>query len=90
LDASVHLPICSRSAIQASVTNALEQTDLICRLLPRQANLGKRLVKTPKIYFRDSGQFHTPCGIPSAANLMTNPKLGASWEGFALEEIMQA
>jgi predicted AAA+ superfamily ATPase len=70
--------------------DALDQTYLIRRLLPWQANLGKRLVKTPKIYFRDSGLFHTMCGIPSAAQLLTNPKLGASWEGFALEEIIQA
>lgn len=70
--------------------DALEQTYMIRRLLPWQANLGKRLVKTPKIYFRDSGLFHTLCGIPSAAELLTNPKLGASWEGFALEEIIQA
>jgi len=70
--------------------DALEQTCMIRRLLPWQANLGKRLVKSPKIYFRDSGLFHTLCGISSAADLLTNPKLGASWEGFALEEIIQA
>ena len=70
--------------------DALEQTYMIRRLLPWQANLGKRLVKTPKIYFRDSGLFHTLCGIHTAADLLTNPKLGASWEGFALEEILQA
>jgi hypothetical protein len=70
--------------------DALEQTYMIRRLLPWQANLGKRLVKTPKIYFRDSGLFHTLCGIQSAAELWTHPKLGASWEGFALEEIIQA
>ena len=63
---------------------------MIRRLLPWQANLGKRLVKTPKIYFRDSGLFHTLCGVHSAAELLTHPKLGASWEGFALEEIIQA
>ena len=63
---------------------------MIRRLQPWHANLGKRLVKTPKIYFRDSGLFHTLCGIPSAAELQTHPKLGASWEGFALEEILQA
>lgn len=70
--------------------DALEQTYMIRRLQPWHANLGKRLVKTPKIYFRDSGLFHTLCGIPSAAALLTHPKLGASWEGFALEEILQA
>jgi predicted AAA+ superfamily ATPase len=70
--------------------DALEQTYMIRRLLPWQANLGKRLVKSPKIYFRDSGLLHTLCGISSAAELLTHPKLGASWEGFALEEILQA
>jgi uncharacterized protein len=70
--------------------DALEQTYMIRRLQPWHANLGKRLVKTPKIYFRDSGVFHTLGGIASAAELQTHPKLGASWEGFALEEILQA
>jgi predicted AAA+ superfamily ATPase len=70
--------------------DALEQTYMIRRLMPWQANLGKRLVKSPKIYFRDSGLFHTLCGIRSSAELLTHPKLGASWEGFALEEIIQA
>jgi len=70
--------------------DALEQTFMIRRLLPWQANLGKRLVKTPKIYFRDSGIFHALSGIRSPADLLTHPKLGASWEGFALEEILRA
>ena len=70
--------------------DALEQSCMIRRLLPWQANLGKRLVKTPKIYFRDSGLFHTLCAIPSQTTLLTHPKLGASWEGFALEELIQA
>ena len=70
--------------------DALEQTYMIRRLPPWQANLGKRLVKSPKIYFRDSGLFHALSGIRSAAELLTHPKLGASWEGFALEEIIQA
>ena len=63
---------------------------MIRRLLPWQANPGKRLVKTPKIYFRDSGLFHTLCGIHSGGDLLRHPKLGASWEGFALEEILRA
>ena len=70
--------------------DALEQTYLIRRLLPWQANLGKRLVKTPKIYFRDSGIFHTLSGIRTPSELLTHPKLGASWEGFALEEILRS
>ena len=70
--------------------DALEQTYMIRRLLPWHANLGKRLVKTPKIYFRDSGIFHTLCGIQAATELFTHPKLGASWEGFACEEVLQS
>jgi hypothetical protein len=70
--------------------DALEQTFMIRRLLPWRANLGKRLVKTPKIYFRDSGIFHALSGVRSADDLLTHPKLGASWEGFALEEILRA
>jgi uncharacterized protein len=58
------------------------------RLLPPWfANLGKRLVKRPKIYVRDSGLFHALLGIPDERALFGHPKLGASWEGFALEQI---
>lgn len=70
--------------------DALEQTFMIRRLQPWHANLGKRLVKTPRIYFRDSGLFHSLCGVESATALLTHPKVGASWEGFALEEILRA
>jgi uncharacterized protein len=73
-----------------SYLDALEQTFMVRRLLPWQANVGKRLVKTPKIYFRDSGIFHALSGIRSQGDLLTHPKLGASWEGFALEEILRA
>jgi len=58
------------------------------RLLPPWfANLGKRLVKRPKLYVRDSGLFHALLGIPDEHALLGHPKLGASWEGFALEQI---
>jgi len=70
--------------------DALEQTFMIRRLLPWHTNVGKRLVKTPKIYFRDSGVFHALQGIAAHSELLTHPKLGASWEGFALEEILRA
>lgn len=70
--------------------DALEQTFMIRRLQPWHANLGKRLVKTPRIYFRDSGIFHALAGVPDHAALRTHPKLGASWEAFALEEILRA
>lgn len=67
--------------------DALEQTYLVRRLMPWHENLGKRLVKAPKIYFRDSGLFHCLQGIESLGALHRHPKLGASWEGFVLEAI---
>ena len=69
--------------------DALEQTFMVRRLLPWHTNIGKRLVKTPKIYFRDAGIFHALLGIRSHMDLLMNPKLGASWEGFALEGTLQ-
>lgn len=51
-------------------------------------NIGKRQVKTPKIYIRDSGIFHTLIGVNTHSDLLVNPKLGVSWEGFALEQII--
>lgn len=72
-----------------SYLDALEQTFMVRRLQPWFVNVGKRLVKTPKIYFRDSGIFQALLNIQTHAELLTNPKLGASWEGFAIEEILR-
>ena len=69
--------------------DALEQTFMIRLLQPWFENVGKRLVKSPKIYLRDSGILHALQGIDSRKALMTHPKLGASWEGFALEEVLR-
>jgi uncharacterized protein len=68
--------------------SVLEDTFMVRLLTPWHANLGKRLVKTPKLYLRDSGIFHALQSIPDIAALRTNPKLGASWEGFAIEELI--
>jgi len=57
---------------------------------PWHANIGKRLVKKPKIYVRDSGIFHHLQSIDTFHALQSHPKLGASWEGFALETVAQA
>lgn len=65
----------------------LEDTFMVRTLLPWYANLGKRLVKSPKLYIRDSGILHSLQGIHTVRDLRTHPKSGASWEGFALEEI---
>jgi hypothetical protein len=62
---------------------------MVRQLQPWHANLGKRQVKAPKIYFRDSGLLHQLLGIRSAKELLTHPKCGASWEGYALEETIR-
>lgn len=70
--------------------DALEQTFMVRRLLPWHANLGKRLIKSPKLYFRDTGILHALLGIREPMHLLTHPKLGASWEGFVIEETIRA
>ena len=67
----------------------LEGTFMIRVLQPWYENLKKRQVKTPKIYFRDSGIYHTLLGLNNNELLSHSPKLGASWEGFALEQIIR-
>lgn len=63
----------------------LEGTFMVRVLGPWVQNLGKRLVKRPKIYLRDSGLFHSLMSIDAYDQLVSHPKLGASFEGFALE-----
>lgn len=70
--------------------DALEQTFMVRTLQPWYESLGKRLVKSPKIYLRDSGLFHALQGIHDQGQLLSHPKLGSSWEGFALEEVLGA
>ena len=67
----------------------LAGTFMIRRLQPWFENVGKRQVKRPKIYFRDSGILHSLLGSTTREELLVHPKLGASWEGFALEEIIR-
>jgi len=65
----------------------LTGTYMIRQLTPWRQNISKRQVKAPKIYFRDSGILHAFLALESHQDLLAHPKLGASWEGFALEEI---
>jgi predicted AAA+ superfamily ATPase len=67
----------------------LTQAYMVRQLQPWHENLGKRQVKAPKIYFRDTGLLHSLLGIRSEANLLRHPRLGASWEGFALEQVLR-
>jgi len=67
----------------------LSGTFMVRILLPWFENLGKRQVKSPKIYFRDSGILHALLGIRNEAEMDVHPKMGSFWEGFALEEIIR-
>lgn len=67
-------------------------TDLymIRQLQPWHANLKKRQVKSPKVYFRDTGLLHYLLGVRTEKELWTHPKCGASWEGYVIEESLKA
>jgi predicted AAA+ superfamily ATPase len=95
--AHLHGQLFNASSIAASlgvssptVTRYLDhlvQSLMLRRLEPYHANLGKRLVKSPKIYVRDSGLLHYLLGMRNVHDLMGHPNTGASWEGFCIEQI---
>lgn len=72
-----------------SYLDILTGTFMVRQLQPWFENLGKRQVKSPKIYFRDTGLLHSLLDIPDSHSLVGHPKVGASWEGFALEQVLQ-
>lgn len=63
---------------------------LVRRLPPWHANVGKRMVKSPKVYVRDSGLVHALLGIPDKETLQAHPVVGASWEGFVVENLIDS
>lgn len=65
-------------------------TYMVRQLPPWFENLGKRQIKSPKVYLRDSGLLHSLLGIETRPALLSRPQLGASWEGFALEGVVSA
>lgn len=67
----------------------LEGAFIINRLYPYYVNIGKRLIKTPKIYIRDNGILHRLIGIDEYDQLQSYPKIGQSWEGYVIEQIKQ-
>ena len=69
--------------------DVLTQTFMLRQLQPWHANLGKRQVKAPKLYFRDSGLLHALLGIGDVDALMAHPRSGASWEGMVVEQILR-
>ncbi len=84
------------AALQISASTAQRYIDLLADLLlvrrlpPFQRNVGKRLVKSPKVYVRDSGLVHALLGIKTYNDLAGHPVAGASWEGFVIENLIQA
>ena len=66
----------------------LDGAFLIRRLAPYHANIGKRLVKSPKVFWRDSGLLHAVLNVPDTKELLHQPWVGASWEGFVIEQVL--
>jgi uncharacterized protein len=71
-------------------TDVLEAAMVIRQLKPWQQNISKRQVKSPRLYFIDSGLLHTQLRIHNRDELMTHPCVGASWEGYCLEQVMRS
>jgi predicted AAA+ superfamily ATPase len=67
----------------------LTQLYLVRQLQPWHENLAKRQVKSPKIYLRDTGLLHQALGIADPISLLLHPRCGASWEGFAVDQILR-
>ena len=67
--------------------DVLVDTMMVRRLPPHLPNLGKRLVKSPKVYLRDSGVLHALLGLATVKDLQGHPVAGASWEGFVVEQV---
>lgn len=70
--------------------DTLVDTLMVRRLEPVLANVGKRLVKSPKVYVRDSGLLHALLGLATVQQLQGHPVAGASWEGFVVEQVAAA
>jgi predicted AAA+ superfamily ATPase len=68
--------------------DVLESTYMLRRLPPWSGNVGKRLTKSPRVYLRDAGLLHALLGITSLSSLQGHPILGASWEGWVLEQLL--
>ena len=67
----------------------LANTFMVRQLQPWRENIGRRLVKSPKVYLTDSGILHHLLDLPTPRDVEGHPKLGASWEGFLLEEVVR-
>lgn len=74
----------------ARYLDILAGTLMVRPLQPWLENIRKRQIRTPKIYFRDTGILHRLIDVPGMAQLVVHPRLGASWEGFAVEQLIRA
>ena len=74
----------------ATYIDLLSDLLLVRRLTPFHVNVGKRLVKSPKVYVRDSGLVHALLGIEALDDLLGHPVVGASWEGMVIETLLAA
>jgi len=72
----------------SAYVDLLSDLFLLRRLPPWHANVGKRLVKSPRIYLRDSGIVHALLGLETGEDLLAHPVAGASWEGFVIENLL--
>jgi predicted AAA+ superfamily ATPase len=72
-----------------SYLDTLTGAFMVRQLQPWFENIGKRQVKSPKVYLRDSGLLHALLGLPDRHSLTGHPSVGASWEGFALEQALR-
>lgn len=72
-----------------SYLDILSGTFMVRQLQPWFENIGKRQVKSPKIYLRDSGLLHSLLEIPDRHAMLGHPKIGASWEGYVIEQVLQ-
>ncbi len=79
----------SHHAVQNHL-DILTGSSMVRALQPFESNVRKRLVKSPKIYFRDTGILHVLSGIRTGRQLLSHPSYGSSWEGFAMESICAA
>jgi predicted AAA+ superfamily ATPase len=79
-----------RSTRLKQLLAVLEQTFMLRLLPPLEANLSKRLVRSPKLYLRDSGLLHNLLGIKTYDDLLAHPQAGESWEGFVIEQLIAA
>ena len=83
-------------SLAVSGQSVARYVDLLCdlmlvrRLPPWSGNVGKRLVRSPKVYVRDSGLVHALLGLPTLEHVLAHPVAGASWEGWVIEQVIAA